>query len=233
MNEELANFLNTSDLNLLWEARNSISSVNQTDETEIIKILDEWANLQAVANLLMYPDLIPASKRADYVLAGLSETRYIYLVLASVVGLEATNLTDWSPNMRSRAIHKLVALAKSDTEVIAERASVFVADRLWQFDEVESSQIIELLDHPSIVVQHNALVALIPWVGLENIRQILDEAVEQGKLSEAGKRATEEKLSNISGFADNNKIDSRTFDLNQLSAPLLAYIPNLDELSQS
>jgi hypothetical protein len=233
MKEALAIFLSTSDLNLLWKARNNISFVTQKDETEIIRILDKWANLQAVANLLMYPDLIPASKRADYVLAGLSETRCIYLVLASVVGLEKANLTDWSPNMRSRAIHKLVSLTKSDIGVIAERASVFVAERLWQLDEVESSQIIELLEHPSRVVQYNALVALIPWIGLENIRQTIDEAVEQGKLSEAGKRATEEKLSNISGFADNNKIDSRTFDLNQLSAPLLAYIPNLDELSQS
>ena len=73
-------------------------------------------------------------------------------------------------------------------------------------------------------------MALIPLVGLENIRQIIENAVKQGKLSVNGQLAVEQKISEIAGFSKDSTIDNSRFNVDLLSAPLLVYIPNLDEI---
>jgi hypothetical protein len=231
MNENLKTFLETHDLDNLWEARSNISEVCQNDQVEIIRVLREWIDIQAIANLLMYPDLIPEDARINYILAGLCETNFTYLVLASVVGLGQLNIEALPAQLITQLIEQIINVTKSDSGVIAERASVFLAERLWHFGDTYTSQIIELLDHPSKVVQHNTLVALIPLVGLENIRQIIENAVQQGLVSEAGQLFAEQKLSEIAGFSKDSTIDDSQFDVDLLSTPLLAYIPNLDEMS--
>ena len=231
MNVNLKNFLEITDLDELSQAKNHISVISQNDQAAIIKILQEGANIQAIANLLMYPDLIPENERIDYILAGLRETNFTYLVLASVVGLGQLNIEALPVQLITQLIEQIINVTKSDSGVIAERASVFLAERLWHFGDIYTSQIIELLDHPSKLVQHNTLVALIPLVGLENIRQIIGNAVQQGLVSAVGQLAAEQKLSEIAGFLKDSTIDDSQFDVDLLSAPLLAYIPNLDEMS--
>ncbi|WP_141211752.1 hypothetical protein [Pseudanabaena sp. SR411] len=231
MNINLKTFLETRELDNLGEARANISAIDQDDQAEIIRVLREWKDIQAIANLLMYPDLISENERIDYVLAGLRETNFTYLVLASVVGLGQLNIEALPAQLITQLIDQLIAVTKGDSEVVAERASVFLAERLWHFGDTYTTQIIGLLDHPSKVVRHNTLVALIPLVGLENIRRIIENAVQQGLLSVTGQLAAEQKLSEIAGFSKDNTIDSSQFDVDLLSAPLLAYIPNLDEMS--
>lgn len=231
MNVNLKKFLETRDLDDLLEAKHNISVISQNDQAAIIKILQEWKDIQAVANLLMYPDLIPENERIDYILAGLRETSFPYLVLASVVGLGQLNIEVLSTQIITQLIEQLIKVTKSDYGVIAERASVFLAERLWHFGDIYTSQIIELLDHPSKVVQHNTLVALIPLVGLENIRRIIGNAVQQGLVSTAGQLAAEQKLSKIVGFSKDSVINNSQFDVDLLGIPLLIYIPNLDQMS--
>lgn len=231
MNVNLKNLLEIRDLDDLSQAKHHISVISQNDQAAIIKILQEWEDIQAISNLLMYPDLIPENKRIGYILAGLRETNFTYLVLASVVGLGQLNIEALPDQLITQLIEQIINVTKSDSGVIAERASVFLAERLWHFGDTYTSQIIELLDHPSKVVQHNTLVALIPLVGLENIRQIIENAVQHGLVSEAGQLAAEQKLSEIAGFSKDSTIDDSQFDVDLLSAPLLAYIPNLDEMS--
>ncbi|MFN7355850.1 MAG: hypothetical protein ACK5UZ_11070, partial [Pseudanabaena sp.] len=62
-------------------------------------------------------------------------------------------------------------------------------------------------------------------------RQIIENAVQQGLVSEAGQLFAEQKLSEIAGFSKDSTIDDSQFDVDLLSTPLLAYIPNLDEMS--
>ncbi len=231
MDKNLKTFLETRDLDNLREAKSHVLEINQDHQAEITGVLREWEDIQAIANLLMYPDLIPETERIDYVLAGLRETNFTYLALASVVGLGQLNIEEIPAQLITELIEQLIKLTKSDAGVIAERSSVFLAERLWHFGDTYTSQIIELLDHPSKVVQHNTLVALIPLVGLENIRRIIENAVQQGQLSVNGQLAAEQKLSEIAGFSKDSTIDDSQFDVDLLSAPLLAYIPNLDEMS--
>jgi hypothetical protein len=227
MENTLKTFLEINDLDLLWEARANISLIDSQDEAEIINILDEGKNLQAVANLLMYPELIPERKRFDYIIAGLQNTNFPYVVLVSIVGLQGLSIETLSVETKTWIIKHIISLIRENTGIIAERASVLIADSLWQLDEISASQIIDLLDHTNEVVRHNTLVALIPLVGLENIRAFIDSAVQQQRLSQTGKLMAEEKLSNIVGFTQDNKVDSSKFDLGSLSSALLTYIPNL------
>ncbi|MEE3719371.1 hypothetical protein V2H45_21755 [Tumidithrix elongata RA019] len=229
MNEALKTFLETRDLDDLLEGRANISELDRENETEILRILKEWTNIQAIANLLMYPNLIPETNRIDYVLKGLRETNFNYLVLASVVGMGELNVESLSPQLITEVINQLIVIAKSDRGLIAERASVFLATRLWHFGANYASQIIELLDRPSDVVRHNTLVALIPLVGLENIRRFINNAVQKGLLSTVAQSYTEQRLATISGFSQNNQVDISKFDLDMLGVPLLSYIPNLSD----
>jgi hypothetical protein len=231
MNATLKAFLVTNDLDDLWEAKEELSILDLDNQAEITRVLQEWTDTQAVANLLMYPDLIPEAERSKYVLAGLRESLSKYLVLAAVVGLGQLDIGALPAPLITEVIDRIIAVTKCNSGVIAERASIFLAERLWHFGGQYAPQIVELLDHPSKVVQHNTLVALIPLVGLEIIRKFLADAVQQGQLSVAGQLAAEQKLSMISGFSKDNTVDSSQFDLDLLSTPLLAYIPNFNEMA--
>jgi hypothetical protein len=231
MNATLKAFLVTSDLDDLSEARAKLSTLDLDNQAEITRVLQEWTDTQAIANLLMYPDVIPEAERINYLFAGLRENHSKYLVLAAVVGLGQLDIAAFPALIITEVIDRIIAITKCDSGVIAERASIFLAEKLWHFGGQYTPQIVELLGHPSEVVQHNTLVALIPMVGLEAIRKIIADTVQQGRLSESGQLAAEQKLSMVSGFSKDNIVDSTQFDLDLLSAPLLAYIPNFNEMA--
>ena len=56
------------------------------DEQAVGAVLAEWSDVQAVANLLMYPRLIPADKRVAALVRGLCDDEG-YLRLAAAVGV--------------------------------------------------------------------------------------------------------------------------------------------------
>jgi hypothetical protein len=227
--EDIKIFLGTCDLDDLLEIRSNISELDREDEAEMIRILKEWKNIQAISNLLMYPNLIPKSERIGYVLKALQENNYKYLVLSSVVGINELDIESLSPILSKEIINQIIVIAKTEMGIIAERASIFLASRLWHFGDSYKSQIVQLLDHSSDVVKHNILVALIPLVGLKNIRHFLKRSVHHGLLTEAGQLFTEQKISKISGFSKDNIVDMEQLNLGILSIPLLSYIPNLDD----
>jgi len=229
MKKSIKTFLETRDLDDLLESRANISELDREDEAEILKILKEWTNIQTIANLLMYPNLIPESERINYVLKALQEANHKYLILASVVGINELDIESLTPILSTEIINQIIVIAKIEMDIIAERASIFLATRLWHFGDSYKSQIVQLLDHSSDVVKHNILVALIPLVGLKNIRPFLKRSVGHGLLTEAGQLFAEQKISRISGFSKDNIVDMKQLNLGILSIPLLAYIPNLDD----
>lgn len=229
ISENIEIFLTTCDLDELLDVRESVNDLSQEDQIYILNILQEWKNIQAIANLLMYPTLIPESERIGYILKGLREDKYKYLVLASVVGINELDIESLSPALSTEIVNQIIVTTKIETNIIAERASIFLANRLWHFGDSYKSQIVQLLDHSSDVVKHNILVALIPLVGLINIRHFLKRSHSHGLLTEAGWLFAEQKISKISGFSKENIVDIKNLDLGMLSSPVLAYIPNLDD----
>jgi hypothetical protein len=229
MTPELRAFLTATDLDELWSARAKIAELDSQDLDEIDRVLQEWADAQAVANILMYPDLIPTDIRLHYMLQGLLENKTTYFVLAATVGLYRIDIEILSVDEQAKIVDQLIAVMKDHDGPIADRASVFLADKLLYLEEDHTTKIVGLLDLSSDLVRHNILVALIPLVGLENIRGFLDTAVETDQMSEAARLSTEKKLSGIAGFSDTNTVDGAQLDLGSLNTPLLSYIPNLKD----
>jgi hypothetical protein len=229
MSPQLRTLLTATDLDNLSSARDNISDLNYEDTEELIRILQKWTDTQAIANILMYPDLIPEDVRLDYVLKGLHENKVTYFALAAIVGLSVIDIGTLTRDEQVKIVDKVIVLAKDNGGAIADRASVFLADNLPYLQENHSAKIVGFLDHPSNLVKHNILVVLISLVGLENIRSFLDNAVECHQLSESAKQSVKETLSGIAGLSEDNKVDHTRLHLGSLSTSLLSYIPNLKD----
>ncbi len=92
MSRELEAFLTTEDLDDLLRARQRLGRVSKRDSHAAVSVLERWADRQAVANVLFYPDLLPRTVRMRFLMKALEETEFPYYTLAAVVGLQ--NLTD-------------------------------------------------------------------------------------------------------------------------------------------
>jgi hypothetical protein len=229
MRKEFSDFLASRELDHLMMLRDGIPALDAEDHLAISQLLREGANHQAIANLLMYPELIPDSERVQALLTGLRATSNSYLVLAALVGLGRIPEEALPEPVRPTVMDEVLRSLRHYGGVIAERASVVLADRTWWLLSTPASELAGLLGHASETVRHNVLVALIPLVGLVHLRGVIAEAVEEGRLSPEAAHEIEEKLKAIDGFGEDDSVDEATFDLGMLGMPLLAYIPNLDD----
>lgn len=229
MTSALESFLATAELDQLLTARNALTPADVQGQAEVLETLANWQPQQAIANLLMYPELIPAQERYACVMRGLQEKNWTYLPLAAVVGLERQGLDAYSVAEQEAILQELLQLASRDQGILAERISNFVASHFLYCQTEHLPQIASWLDHDSDAVKHNSLATLIPLVGLENIRQFLDQQMDTGHLSAQGRHYAETRFSNIEGFSDDNQVQMGQLDLGNLSGPLLSYIPSLQD----
>jgi hypothetical protein len=92
MSGKLEAFLHTKDLDDLQQARQRLGRVGKRDSQAAQSVLEQWADHQAVANVLFHPDLLPRPLEMRYLMKALEETDMPYFKLAAVVGLQG--LTD-------------------------------------------------------------------------------------------------------------------------------------------
>ncbi|MFM2376614.1 MAG: hypothetical protein RLZZ165_1711 [Bacteroidota bacterium] len=229
MSKEFSDFLTSRELDHLMMLREDIPALDAEDHQVVAQLIGEGKSYQAIANLIMYPELIPEQERVQALLNGLRETENTYLVLAAIVGLGRIPEEALPEPLRDTVVQEVLRSLHQYGGVIAERASVVLADKTWWLLSTPASELVGLLGHPSGAVRHNVLVALIPLVGLVHLRGVIGEAVEEGRLSLEAARETEEKLMAIEGFGKDDTVDEETFDLGMLTVPLLAYIPNFED----
>lgn len=227
MNSTLERFLRANDLDSLLSDSNILTELNAEDIKIIGDILQNGTDKQAIANLLMYPNLIPQDIRFECVFNSLQKPNYSYFLLAAIVGLDKLEFT--SVEQQVTIFNQLISIIENNDGVIGDRASNFLSSNLIFFHEDYSARIVHLLDHPSNVVRHNILSVLIPLIGLENIRSFMDNAVKSNQISETAHLYVERRLSEIKGFSEDNTVDGSILDLGTLSLPLLSYIPNLKD----
>ncbi|MEM0942109.1 MAG: hypothetical protein AAF600_20440 [Bacteroidota bacterium] len=228
MNEKLIAFLKNGELNDLANIIQKIPKASEKDEKAILHVLEDVTNLQARANLLMYPQLIPEKERYKILLDGLMEVKHTYFVLAALVGIECIPQSAFFEPLGLKIIDEIWRILHQYQGVIAERASTFIADTLWHVDHTIAPRVMQLLGHQSNIVQHNALVALIPLLGLVNIKNEIGAAVGRGDLNQQAQITALKKLNTIKGFSDDT-LDEETFDIGILGVSLLPYIPNMDD----
>jgi hypothetical protein len=97
--------LAASDLDVLLNAREAIETLGAKDVRALGELVQSWGDDQAMANLLMYPELIPDAHRTATLVEGLSGARGGYAVLAATIGLSKdTDGADEAPSIAERLL---------------------------------------------------------------------------------------------------------------------------------
>lgn len=207
----LAALLAEPELDRLADLADDAEAAAVADSAVIIGVLDDWANEQAIANLLMYPQLIPAPRRAASLLRGLRDQRS-YLRLAAAVGLGRTAAVDLPGLDAADALSALLGLIERDADVTASRAALGVAAVLHPSGAAAVLDV--LVRHPAQSVRRNLEVALLDVLDTSGLRAVVD-----------GSAAPETARAVLAG----DGLDlARPADEQRLLS-LLAPVPNLDQ----
>jgi hypothetical protein len=210
MSSDLSEFLISSQLDTTRKLANTLISLNQTDEAQIRDFIKQWNEPQAIANLLMYPSLIPQDIRLDSLLKALTE-QVSYSTLAAIIGLQGHD-DWWSEAERATIVEHLQSIAFGAPQPISSRASVTLLDYL-RLQDVDKT--IFFLGSPNEIVQYNSLLALLRLLGVKETRHRVNKAFVAKQLTEAGYNYATTHLDTL-----------QPDDL-----PLLSYIPNLNNFT--
>lgn len=141
-------------------------------QTRLQSVISVWSDRQAVANLLMYADLIPADLRVGALIRGLTSRSDGYLQLAAAVGVGSVgSLCAEDRTALSDALLDLVAV---DTGPAAVRAAAEISALL---DPARAPLLVALLRHPDPTVRHNLTVALTRALGDRSLADLLGDSL--------------------------------------------------------
>ena len=225
MTHRLDTFLQADDLDTLLQLSKAVATLDQADSDKVASIVQQWADTQAIANLLMYPEFIPPDIRFTALRKGLQSPTTSYLVVAAAVGLQ--HIADQLTGAEQRVIiERLIDIIQLSPPPASGRCSVTLG-KMRCADYAD--QIVILLSHPADEVKHNILVALIEAIGFKHVLPLVETAFTERRLTIDGKRFAETQLASASPFLQDGDIDPAQWSRSDLSAPLLVYIPNLKD----
>lgn len=158
----LARIVGAADLDELRRAVRALDRLGADDLAALAALVSTWRDDQAIANLLMYPKLLPPELRAAALLRALDGTAP-YLTLAAVVGLEALDGGRFTDDERVVLRERLLALVSGVEPLLAVRAAAALAGYL---DGGELARVVPLLAHRDPRVAHNLIVALAEHVDI-------------------------------------------------------------------
>jgi hypothetical protein len=208
-------FLAAEDLDDVDSAKPDSRALTAEDTATIRSTLQRWRDAQAVSNLLLYPDLIPADLRVTSLFRGLAERRVPYFAVAAIVGFEKIDKGTLSAAERERVVSHLLAILKNTNDARAQRASTalgsFAGERV-------APKVMGLLEHPDETVRHNLRAWLFSTFKDRGVGAFA-AATAASDLPEQKRRRVTEEFKKL--VADPPKEDAG------LLSPLFAYIPNL------
>lgn len=216
MTGPIQQFLRSTDLDELLEVRQQFldDELDPAATAEVLAVLDDWTDQQAVSNLLMHPQLIPAEQRNAQVQRGLDDVENPYVRLAAVVGIGELDLSQITDIERQRFVTTLLELIGSDGTVCAERASFSL---VWVMRQPDAPEVVECLAHPSARVRHNILQGLLEMLGTSGLAALLEmPGFVAPEVQADARQAVAEAGIDLSGTVDD-----------QRKPLVLAYVPNL------
>lgn len=150
-------------------AHDALLPVDDETTGEVQYVLDAWENQQAVANVLLHPDLIAGPLRVPTLVRGLEDEGY--LQVAAAVG--ATRLpAPVAEEDRVALVDALLDLIAGQGGLAALRAAAALGGLARDDDAVE---IVVLLGHPDDDVRHRLQVLLIGLLGAAGLDRLLDD----------------------------------------------------------
>jgi len=208
----LKRFLSARDLDELQAARMEISEITRADADRLAAFATGEGDTQVLANLLMYPEVIPERLRIATVVAALQGDPSDYLLLAAVVGAGRMEFgEDHGPYVAERLL-ELSAYAGPPVSIRAAHSFGKVA----RFHDVRVA--VARLGDLRPTERHNILAGLVNEFGIGEIRHALALCRELSLMDTGDIDAIEQALANGENYPQSN-----------LPIPLLTYIPNLDE----
>jgi hypothetical protein len=213
----LRRFLSAAALDELALARSDLdpNGLVLDDRLEIEAVLHDWDDVQAVANLLMYPEFITADERIAQVRRALvDEHRYVQVAgTCAIIGIDRA---EFGEDSRYDLAQRLLAIIGEDEGVLADRASYTVVALMHPTDGPE---VVERIDHPSATVRRNLVQGLLALVGPTGIKSLVEEP---GFVEPDAQASIRTRLS-----ADGVDLDRPVDDLR---LPLImVYLPSLAE----
>jgi hypothetical protein len=211
-------FLGTGDLDELLALRQEIGDEPATgrDARAIATVLDGWTDVQALANLLMHPSLIPAERRHSELMRGLDDVETPYIRIAAVIGVGDLQLGATTDVERHRFVHTLLDLIRSEDNLCADRGSFSL---VWLMRQPDAPDVIECLAHPSDRVRHNIVQGLLEQLGSSGLKALLTEpGFVDPQVQAAGLAAVHDAGIDLDVAADD-----------QLRPLILTYVPNLED----
>jgi hypothetical protein len=219
----LTAFLAADELDVLSTLRDEITTIDRQEAAELSAVVQTWSDLQAVANLLFYPELIPRPDRLPSLVRGLASGDEGYLALAAVVGLQRVPEDEIPLAERLVIAEHLVRLVEHGPGPTPARASLTLADFA---QDLQPAVLLRLLDHPDPVVRHNLVVALLSGFGLARVLATADAEVAAGDLSASAASTLRDSLVEAGLDPDDAFLDDDEVLASPLGLPLLSYIPN-------
>jgi hypothetical protein len=169
----LRRFLATSDVEGLARARADLDPgrFDTDDRLEIEAVLHDWDDLQAVANLLMYPELIAPDERIAQVRRALVD-EHPYVQVAGTTAILEIDRAEFGEDARYDLVQRLLAIIGADDGVLADRASYSIVALMHPTDGPE---VVEHIDHSSATVRRNLVQGLLRLVGPTGVKSLVEE----------------------------------------------------------
>jgi hypothetical protein len=212
LSEELERFLAAQELDELRAAREEIKVITREDAAVLAEIVTDGTDEQAMANFLMYPEVIPAHLRTATVLAALQRPPTDYRLLAAVVGLGRLELNVADQKRSAERLLELSARTDTVVSTLAARAFGSVAGAY----DVQLA--VERLGDLRPTERHNVLAALVNQFGTGPIYTALETASILSLMSPDDADSIREQVEKGERTPHSN-----------LRIPLLTYIPDLAE----
>jgi len=221
MKPTLNEFLRATDLDELLSLRQKLGDVDETDQEIIAGLLIDWADTQAVANLLMYPRLIPRGQVLRHLLSAFRDDNS-YLALAAIVGIQPLGDGFFTAGHQEQLVDILIEKLSAPEFDIVQRASVTLVGFIKADD---MAKLALFFNHDDESVRHNVVVAHVNALGLPATVEVLREVLANRPLADASRQFLETRLAEAIEVAADSDPERKW--RSNLVAPLLGYIPNL------
>ena len=211
----LAAFLAATDLGSLQRPRTELGH-RDNYRSGSGPFIATWADRQAFANLLMYPELIPADLRVTAFLRGLALHSDGYLRLAATIGVGSLDFGDLTAAERVALVEALLDLVAGDSGPAAIRAAAEFGRLMHPGNAPE---LVVLLTHPDAAVRHNVAAALARLLDPDSIADLL---ADRDTVVAADADAAAAALTR-------DGIDIHCPASDQRLLPALPYLPTIDD----
>lgn len=151
------------------DAHDALLPVDDETLGEVQYALDAWEDPQAVANVLMFPDLIAAPLRVPTLVRGLEDEGY--LQVAAAVGASRLPAPVVEED-RVALVDALLDLVAGQAGLAAVHAAEALDGLVRDDDAVE---IVVLLGHPDDDVRHRLQRLMFGLLGAEGLDRLLDD----------------------------------------------------------